>query len=164
MQVVQEYRTYIDALKEGRSVTSPPFAWSWTLDPNALYILDTGYGQQIKAREPVVQITHHQMNYVPEEKSFRSNLFGPETISWGLQFAFPQLFMESETKEVVKVMDPVRFKNVSLFKAIRSFLRDQSMPTPFEGCNAPQRIGKKALHWINDHPHLIKKGLKVHHA
>lgn len=157
----KEYSDYVTALREGRVPSPPSFAWSWSLSLEAFYILDTGNGRQIKVKEPVVQLTHHQMNYTPEENAFRSNLFGPETIYWGLQFAFPQLFMEPVSKEVVKVSDPKRFYNLSLFRQVKSFLREHSLPTPFEGVNAPQRVGKQALSWVANHPHLVKKGLKL---
>ena len=158
---LEAYGEYADSLKGGKIPEPPSFAWMWSLTEEALYILDTGTAKQILPLEPVVQITHHQMNYTPEENVFRSNLFGPETIYWGLQFAFPQLYMEPDTKEVVKVLDAERFVNVKLYQMIKSFLRENSVPTPFKGHNAPQRVGKKALEWVNNHPHLKKKGLLV---
>lgn len=160
-EAVSSYSAYIEALKQGSTPPPPSFSWIWSLSDSALYILDTGAGTQIRPLAPVVQITHHQMNYVPEAKEFRSNLFGPETIYWGLQFAFPQLFMKPDTKEVVKVLDAAHFENVNLFKVIKQFIRESTIPTPFEEFNSPQRIGKKALEWIGAHPHLQKKGLKV---
>lgn len=158
---IQLYSQYVTSLKNGESPTPPSFAWMATRTPSSLYRLDTGGSTQVRVKDPVVQITHHQMNYTEEDKSFRSNQFGPDTIYWGLQFSFPQLFMDPVSKDVIKLNDPLQFENIALFRFIHRWLRDYSMPTPFEEFNSPQRIGKKAMKWVENHPHLLKKGLKV---
>lgn len=155
------YGAYIDALKEGKIPARAPFAWYWTKHLGALYQLDTGYGLQVRVKEPVVQISHHQMNYTPEDNTFRSNLYGPDTIFWGLQFSFPQLFQDPLTNEVHKVNDKLLFPNLELYKFLQKWLREHTLPTPFETVNAPQRIGKEALAWIDKHPQLVKKGLRL---
>jgi hypothetical protein len=157
----QLYGAYADALKEGLEPKSAPFAWMWTKTTDALYLLDIFPKPQVKIRKPVVQISHHQMNYLPEDNTFRSNLYGPDTLFWGLQFSFPQLFQDPVTKEVFKVNDPTLFPNLELFKYLQKWIRENTIPTPFEQVNAPQRIGKIALTWIKNHPHLLKKGLRV---
>lgn len=155
------YATYAEALKEGKNPPAESFAWMWTKRLESLYLLDTGRGTQVRIKEPLVQISHHQMGFTPEDKTFRSNLFGPEAISWGLQFSFPTLFQDPDTKDIFKVNDPAQFQNLELFKYVQRWLREHSMPTPFEEVNAPQRIGKKALAWVNEHPHLKRKKLKI---
>lgn len=157
----ERYKLYVEALQKGETPASTAFAWMATRTPHSLYRLDTGGSTQIRIREPIVQITHHPMNYTVEDNSFRSNQFGAETIYWGLQFSFPQLFMDPVTKDVIKLNDPALFENIELFRFFQRWMREHSMPTPFEEFNAPQRIGKKAMAWVNNHPHLIKKGLKV---
>lgn len=154
------YQAYSEALSQGREPKPDPFAWNWTLDPAALYWLDTGVSRQIRIRKPVVQIIHHQMNYTPDDNTFRSNLFGQDMISWGIQFAFPQLYEDYLTGQIIQLKDPALYPNVGLFRFLQKWLRENTLPTPFETVNAPQRIGKKALSWVGRHPHLIKKGIK----
>lgn len=161
LEAKKRYTDYVEALKKGKNPPPESFAWYWTKKVESLYLLDTGQGMQVRICEPIVQISHHQMNFTPEDKTFRSNLFGPETIFWGLQFSFPQLFQDPVTKDILKVTDPIRFPNLELYRHIQRWLRENTVPTPFEQVNAPQRLGKKALGWINQHPHLKKKGLWV---
>lgn len=160
-QAAGRYQQYVEALSQGQTPPFDLFAWNWTLDPSALYLLDTGVSKQVRIRKPVVQIGFHQMNYTPEDQTFRSNLFGHEMITWGLQFAFPQLYQDDETHEVHTVKNSQEFPNVALFRFLQKWLRENTIPTPFEQCNASQRIGKKALSWIHRHPDLVKKGFKV---
>ena len=160
-KAIEQYGSYVEALKKGEIPKHAPLAWYWTKTLDALYLLDTGHGLQVRVQKPVVQISHHQMNYTPEDNSFRSNLYGPDTIFWGLQFSFPQLFEDPSTKEALKVQDKQLFPNVELFKFLQKWLRQHTIPTPFETVNAPQRIGKLALLWAHHHPQLLKKGLKL---
>lgn len=160
-QAKLRYKNYVDALKQGCLPEPESFAWCWTRKNEALYLLDTGQGHQVRVKEPIVQISHHQMNYTPEDNTFRSNLYGPDTIFWGLQFSFPQLYLDPDSKEVHKVTDPELFPNLDLYRTLQRWLREHTIPTPFQQVNAPQRIGKKALQWINNHPHLKKKGFSV---
>ena len=90
--------------------------------------------------------------------------FGINSIQWGIQFSFPYLF-QNVNMEVIKVREGALFPNASLFKQIQKWMRYHTSPTTFEvegkEINVPIRLGNKCKTWINFHPQLAAKGLRV---
>lgn len=153
------YDDYIEAWKKGEEARLKDAAYGFTLEPDALYALQTPKGYMIKPAHPAVQITSHYMNFSDGE--VKSNVFGSDTLSWGVQFAFPQLHL-TEEGEVGKHLDAVNFP---LFKKIQAYLREKTVPAKFvlNGVSHQSsiRISKPNLEWVNVHPWLKKRGLEV---
>lgn len=164
------YRAYVDALKHGSVLQEESLrrafscALSKTLD--AFYAVPLQDGRfLIKPCLPVVQMQAHHFFYSSLDGKFHPMALSVESISWGLQFSYPQLYQDPKTKQVVKVGDEALFVNTSLFSALMRWMRSYTMPTPFivdgNRTNAPIRVGKKARVWVSSHPQLQAKGIRV---
>lgn len=159
------YHEYISALREGRRPDinrfRQPFSSAMTVDDTALFVMPVQDDKQLmRVCKPVVQMQLHTMGYSDGE--FRSMTLGKESMLWGIQFSYPQLFQDPEQNDIVKVDSA--FPNTELFRSIQRWMRRNTIPTPFivKGVqiNASQRLGKRCLNWINDHPDL--KEVQVH--
>lgn len=133
-----------------------------TSDPECLWMQELSQGRTLmKIRRPVIQVQAHFFSYSPDEKSFHSMVFGKESIFWGVQFSYPQIFMESGEPRKVDSS----FANSALFQEIRRWSRDETRATPFligeERVNVPIRLGKRCFSWIAHHPQLVKYNLGV---
>jgi hypothetical protein len=167
---LNKYRFYIEALMQGdipeESVYRSFFNTIFTVSSDCLYAIPASNGRQlIRASKPIVQLQAHSMDYSILDGKFRSMVFGLDSILWGLQFSYPQLYLDPETKEILTIADNEMFPNTALFKKLQKWLRQETIPTPFQvgsnKINVPIRLGKKCLGWINKHPQLLKKNLAV---
>lgn len=119
----------------------------------------------IRVAKPVIQLQAHRMEYSTFDKKFRSMVFGKESISWGLQFSYPQIYEDPTTKEIIQVKQGPTFPNTKLFQQLRKWIRDHTLPVPFfaeeKKVTVSVRIGKECFSWINQHPQLLKKNIQV---
>ncbi len=164
------YKYYIDSLKHGQipeeHIYSSYFNAVFTRTQEALYAIEVPNGQHlVRICKPVIQLQPHSMDYSPYDDKFRSNVHGPESIAWGILFTYPQLYLDPVTKEPLKVVDNDNFPNTYLYRLLQKWTRTHTLPTPFRWENktihAPMRIGKECIPWINNHPQLKIKNLKV---
>lgn len=162
------YQSYIEALKQGRVPEERSFrsifSSALSLKEDCLYALAVGEDRQlVRVLKPVVQMQAHTLDYSPADGKFRSMVLGQDSVLWGLQFSYPQLYEDPETRAPQKVDS--RYVNSALFRLIQKWIRENTIPTPFvvsgEVINVPMRLGKQCLTWINNHPQFLKKGLKV---
>lgn len=162
------YEKYICDLKQGQApderVFAPYFSCVLSATPEAVYALYTSTDQQIiRVAKPVIQMQAHTLDYSPRDGKLRSMVFGVDSVQWGIQFSYPQLYLENN--EVVQALHQTEYPNTSLFKRLQEWVRTHTLPTPFEiegkKQNAPVRIGQECFGWINTHPQLQKKGLRV---
>lgn len=169
-EFLNAYRNYVTSLQGGlqpdESVSRPYFSSVFTVFADCLdMILMENDQQLIRPSRPVIQLQPHRIGWSPADGKFRPMVLGLDSISWGIQFSYPQLFCDPKTKEVVKIDTGARFPNTALFQKLQRWVRDATMPTPFlvggVKINVPMRIGKKCLGWINNHPQLIQKGIRV---
>lgn len=167
---LHHYEVYIQDLMQGKSpdpaIYRPLFSPAMTLTTDTLFTIPVGEDRQlIRVAKPVVQLQANHINYSTVDKKFHSMVFGIDNIAWGLQFSYPQLYQDQQTKEVEMIKNNHAFPNSALFQLIQKWMRQHTIPTPFiaEGIltNVPMRIGKECLSWINSHPHLIEKNIKV---
>lgn len=170
---LQAYSVYSEALKKGQipeeSFYRPLFSSVFSASPELLYVVPIAEEKQlIRLVRPVIQLQSHSIGYSVHDGKFRPMVFGLDTILWGLQFSYPQLYLEVRTKEVMQVTESDFFPNTRLFHALQKWIRRHTIPTPFlvgeSKINVPMRLGKKCLPWINNHPQLVLKNLKVHTA
>lgn len=169
-EFLQVYRGYIDQLRQGESpdlaAIRDSFSTFWTTAPEQLYRIDLSEGRAIvRASRPVIQLQLHQIGYSSLDGKFRSMVFGKESLSWGIQFSYPQLYQDGESKRFYKVDESDDFPNTALFRQLQRWMRLNSRPTPFEvggqRSNEPIRLGKSCFSWINRHPQLAQHGIRV---
>lgn len=162
------YKNYVSSLKEGKLHPIEEyrtfFSTVWTVASDHLYALASQNDQHIiRIAKPVIQLRNHCMDYSTFDGKFREMVFGQDSIAWGIQFAYPQIYENPETGEIEKVGK--EFPNTELFQKMRKWVRDNTVATPFivngKTINIPMRLGKSCFSWINNHPQLIKKGLTV---
>ena len=167
------YSRYIESLKSGLIPKNEDyrtlFSTIFTLDPAMLYSVLVGPDQQlIRVAKPVIQLQAHSLDYSPVDGKFRPMILGTESILWGIQFSYPQIFQNNETKEVEEITVSSSFPNTAAFRALQKWMRLNTIPTPFlveqKTINVPMRLGKQCLSWVNNHPQLIKKNLKIKSA
>jgi hypothetical protein len=101
------------------------------------------------------------MGYSEEDQVFRPMSLAQDSLFWGLQFSYPQIF-EHPDKGIVETAS---LPNATLFHKVRKWSRDATVPTPMNHNgtreNIPIRLGKQCFPWINRHPGLIAKRLSV---
>jgi hypothetical protein len=163
------YSNYIAALKQGEILLDSRlrnyFSSVLTVDLESLYAVKVNEQQSmVKIRKPVVQLQNHRFDYSSADGQFRSMVLGQDSIHWGLQFSYPH-FYQDEKLEVFTVKEDAQFPNTTLFKNIQKWVRSNTIATPIEvegkKVNVPIRLGKQCMSWINSHPQLKSKGLKI---
>ena len=163
------YGLYIEALKRGELLEDPRvriyFNAAATVSLEAVYALEINEHEQfIKVDKPVVQLRQQTLGYSAAEKKLREMTFGPNSIQWGIQFSYPQLY-QNESDTVIEVKKEPLLSNTSFFENIQKWARKMTVPTPFliEGhrINSPLRLGKNCFSWINNHPQLKSQRIQI---
>lgn len=162
---LKNYADYLSLIKQGKPLNDPDLrcalSSSFTIEETSVFTQALEENRQlVRVKSPVIQLQLHQMNY--SDGKFRSMVLGNDCIAWGLQFSFPGLYEDPETKEALPTTG---LANSSLFRKLQKWARGNTLPTPFlvEGkkINVPVRLGKKCTSWINTHPDLQRKNIKV---
>lgn len=166
-EFLQAYGEYIKDLKEQRIPDEAKyrdfFSAVFTTDPESLYRIQLDQNKYlVKIRRPVIQLQTHRIAYSTDDQRFRSMVIG-ETISWGLQFKYPQIFQNPKTQELEKI--DRSFSDSLLFHEMQKWTRNHTIPTTFEihskKITETFRIGRSCLAWINEHPQLKEKNIRV---
>lgn len=161
------YGTWIEKLSQGVVPTDTQLrsllAVAFTKDPQALWLQEVpGQKYLVKLRQPVVQVQAHAFSYSPIDQVFRPLSMGSNSIFWGIQLSYPQIYQDPKTMELVENKETI---NQELFATIRQWVRDETRPTPFEvdgkRTNAPIRLGKNCFSWIHAHPQLKEQKISV---
>ncbi len=159
---LKEYESWIEGLKMGRLPTDADLrrllACAFTAEVDALWKQEVpGHRFIIKIAKPVVQVQAHFFTYSSIDGVFRPMTMGQESIFWGLQFSFPQIYQDPKTMELLEVDES---PNAELFQKIKQWVRDTTRATPFvvdgKKTNVPIRLGKNCFSWIDKHPQLKK--------
>jgi hypothetical protein len=166
---LKTYQDYISALRAGE-VPAPDrkiFSSVMTVDSSALYAQEIKPGKWMaKLANPVVQLQHHRFFASKLDHKIHPMVMSHESIHWGLQFSFPQIFFDGAKGSYMKTSDEALFPNTALFSKLLKWLRAYSVPTTFiyEGVkiSTPIRLGKECFTWIHQHPQLQEQGIKVH--
>ncbi len=168
-EFLEQYGSYVEALKKGERIDEKPlrryFSSAWTTQLDAVYAMPAGVRYLIKPIRPLVQLQGHHVFYSKLDQQFHPMVLSEESITWGIQFSYPQLAQHPKTAAIEKVGKGEEFPNTPLFAALTKWLRQFTIPTPFvvEGkrINAPIRIGKQCLEWIHNHPQLKEKKIEI---
>lgn len=119
----------------------------WTMNLNAVRLREFPQEKGLIVRElPVVQLCRFQFRFDGER--FFSNSFSQDTLFWGIELRFPQLFLDPTNGKLIKVLK-AEYSNTLLWKKIHEWIRNHTMPVQFlkgDGGKrvAPFRIGKSA--------------------
>ncbi|MFN0065813.1 MAG: hypothetical protein ACKVOH_06220 [Chlamydiales bacterium] len=152
-QFLEKYAFYVAALKRGERATfSDSFVFTTTFE--AIQVIEAKGQYIMKPKLPIIQLQESRVRYSHGE--FHTQVFGPDSIAWGIRFSYPQLFQDETTGAISKV-DQI-FPNTELFRRLQKWVRAYTQATPFsiegEKINVPVRLGKASFSWIAVHPDL----------
>ncbi len=165
-----KYIDYITSLKAGlfpdEEHIKPYFSSAFSAEEDPLYAMEVKEGKYIiKVKKPVVQLSLHHFTFSEEQMAFHSMVHSKHSITWGIQFAYPQLYSNSITNDVVEVYKNPDIPNTKLFKTLAKWMRENTTPAPFmvgeTPLNATFRLGKKCKSWIHEHSQLAISGLSI---
>jgi hypothetical protein len=147
-----------------RSDLQKVVASALSVDEESVYLQEISEEKSlVKIRRPVIQIQAHFFTYSKEEKAIYSGVFGRESIFWGVQFSYPQIFFDPEEQAHKKVDESI--SNTRLFRTLQRWVRTATKPLFFlmdgERRVAPFRLGKNCFSWIRRHPQIIAQGLEI---
>lgn len=161
------YQEYLESLLKAEPIALKTFFLSCDEDSVFLTEPESSLKVMAKLNKPAVHIQFHRFDYSSLDGKFHSMMHGKDSISFGLHFSYPQLYFDHEKRAAIKSFDELH-PNALLFKQIQQWMRKNSVPTPFlvedKKINATFRTGKKCFDWIDLHPGLKRKNLKVIHA
>lgn len=170
-QLLKQYKDYIDLIKAGKSVDhahmQKAFALHMSYDMSSCYqiVLKEGALLYAKERAPGVRLRLHNFSWDGENGQTHSNVHAKNGITWGLEFAYPQIFASSIDEEVVYVLKSNEMPNNALFQQVKKWVRQGSKPVRFlyEGssCVSTIRLGKEAQNWVGCHEGLRTNKLEV---
>lgn len=169
-QFLNSYASYIETLQAGQipdmNSLKVPFSAIMTCSPKMVYAISVGSDKQlVKVAKPVIQLQALTIDYSRLDGKFRAMVRGQETILWGLQFSYPQIYQDPHTKQMIKITEDENFPNTVVFKKLQRWVRHHSRPTPFQvggqTTNVPMRLGNHCFAWIHNHPQLKQKGISV---
>lgn len=163
------YAQYIDNLSEGlhppQNLCRTYFSACLDNTGDAAYIQDVQNDQYLlRTRLPIVQVQHHTMSYSPFDGKMHSMVFGKDAITWGVQFSYPQMYMD-KSGNVFHTNEGTSHPNSQLFKSLQRWLRHNALPTTFvidgQKCATAIRIGRECLPWIHLHPQLAAQNIQI---
>ncbi|MDE3055661.1 MAG: hypothetical protein KGI80_03080 [Verrucomicrobiota bacterium] len=164
---LEQWEAWISALQEGKVPSQEALQTLLTAvmtpDSEDLWLQEVpGRGYLLRVKKPLLHLQTHFFTYSSLDHSFHSMSWGSESIFWGLQFSWPQVYQDPKTGELCEVgPNP-------LFECVRQWIRDVSRPTPFlvEGKKLVStiRLGRNCFPWISRHPQLLLKDLSIEGA
>ena len=164
------YTSYIDALRNGcipeEKELRRTFSSIMSATPDVLYALSLDKGRYlVKPIKPVIQLQAHHFFYSSLDGKFHPMVLSTESVTWGIQLSYPQMYQDPKTARMINVVDSKECPNTFLFTQLLKWLRKNTVPTPFlvEGKkkNVPMRIGKSCFAWIDRHPQLRMRRIEV---
>ncbi len=164
---LQKYAEYVEGIQKGVLIDEGPlrpyFSSALTQSLDSVFAKPLSNGKfLLKAKDPLVQLQRH--HFIVSD-DFYSGVMGEGSVTWGLLFSYPNLYLDPTTGEIGKVVKNRQFPNTALFQKLARWVRDATSPTPFvyreKQVNQPMRLGKQCFDWINQHPTLQEKGLYV---
>jgi hypothetical protein len=166
---LSSYSRYIEGLKSGTPSfdfnIKRHFSSAVTIDPQTLYACPIGSDRfMAKPSIPLIQLQQHRFFPSKTAGEFHPMVMSQESIHWGIQFAYPQIFHDGSL--YTKVTDPKMFPNTPLFTKLIQWFRANTVPTTFmwdgKKIATSFRLGKQCFSWINNHPQLKEQGILVH--
>lgn len=165
---LSSYITYIEQLKSGQVPSnSKQFSSALSVDEEALYAQEISPNKfMAKPVKPLIQLQQHRFFFSKTAGNIQPMVMSAESIHWGIQFSYPQIFHDGIQGTFTKVTDEAQFPNTTIFKKFLKWSRDHTSPTTFVHENkviaTSLRLGKKCFEWIDRHAQLNSQGLQVH--
>ena len=170
-ELLTHYKHYMNELKRGQVVDHSLFQKKLSL--HITKDLSTCYKMSLKnsklhfakERAPGIRMVLHNFSWDRAHQTIHSNVYAKHSITWGLEFSYPQIFSGSVCDEVTYVLKSKTLPNNELFMQLKQWIRRESKPTTF--CYQNQtvvstlRIDKKGDNWIHHHKGLEDNELKV---
>src|SRR5262249_34851571 len=130
---LEEYAEYITCLRNGilpqLSTYRQKFSPVLTITKDVLYAVPIGGGRQIiRLAHPAIQLQAFNIGYSSIDQKFSSMVFGSDSIPWGIQFSYPQLCRNPETKEIEQTKKVAEFPNTHVFHALQRWMRAHTVP------------------------------------
>lgn len=115
---------------------------------------------------PLIQINPLRLYYSQELASIKSQVYGSDTIAWGIQLSYPQLFKDQGSGDVISTLTPDSpLPNTALFKALQKWMRRNTKICTFKSgdmtISSNVRITPRALEWASSHPQLKEHNLHL---
>lgn len=163
------YAEYVSALHAGKL---PPYKQLrhalcafWSAESDSIAVQAVSPTEQVLSPAiPLIQLQPHAFCYSPFDNSFRSMVFGPTSIPWGLQWSYPQVYQHPTTQAIYKVAAEPKKPNTLLFRTLQRWMRHHTQPLIVSSQERriclPIRVGPLCLKWIHKHPQLSK--WKIH--
>ena len=150
--LVEIYQNYLFPKEDPSLLPEHKAALSsvWSIDPEAVAFREIVHDKwQIVRQLPVIQLNRFQFRFDSKSDRFFTQSFSKETLFWGLEFRYPQLFLDPIHSKLIKALK-AEYLNTSLWKGVHQWIRNNTMPVQFEGEGmkkrvAPFRIGNRAF-------------------
>lgn len=164
------YRQYVDSIHRGIDIDIGSYKRFFcnylSLDLDSLYKIEIGNSRVIvKPSRPVLQMQMHTFFPSDLDGKFHSMVMTSESVHFGIQISYPQIFQDAKTQEFFRTNDPTLFPNTTLYKHMIQWLRSFTVPTPFlfhgKKLTATFRTGKDCFTWVNSHSGFAKRELSV---
>ena len=160
------YYNYTHSIKNALPFTNTSFqryfSPGMTLQEEDLYALEIAPDRYMaKPIKPLIQLQAHRFLPSLSSKLPLSMVMSPQSISWGIQFSYPQLLHDGVRGFKMSKNEG----NGILFSKLTSWLRVHTLPTSFlwkeKTLATSFRLGKKCRAWINNHPELQREKISV---
>lgn len=170
-QFLKSYQEYIEILKAGKIPLDRRLqrhlSCALTVDEQALYahpIQSEKY--MAKPIKPLVQMQLHRFFPSKTAGTINPMVMSHESVHWGIQLSYPQIFFDGAKGVYSKVTDENQFPNTTLFTKCIKWLRAQTVPTTFlwddKKIPTSLRLGKQCFNWIHNHSQLKEQGITIH--
>lgn len=166
---IEHFQRYVHDLQHGPILDAhykPLFSLYWSRSESTLGLIDVGDGRVCSTQLlPNIVLQLHRFQYSLTDGQFRRQVFGPDTISWGLQASFPTLVQDPKTRAIQKVLLDPHCENRALWMQFQKWLKASTRPVSFEingiRKTVPFRISPAALNWVDHHYELKEKSITV---
>lgn len=161
---LEGYKGWIEGLKQGVVPSDADLrsllACAFVEDFESLWLQEIPEkGYLVKIAKPIIQVQTHYFTYSREDGVFRPMSMGIESIFWGVQFSYPQIYQDPKTLELKTAPEN------RLFEILRLWVRESTRATPFlvdgKRTNSSIRTGKNCFSWIDKHPQLHLQSIGI---
>ncbi|MDR3623952.1 MAG: hypothetical protein P4L16_02295 [Chlamydiales bacterium] len=168
-QFLDVYKHYLQDLQEGKILNNPVYKKAFqgiiTTTLDAVYAIRIDASRRIiKTRKPTLLLQPYRIEYSSFDGKFRPMVMSQNSLLWGIQISYPQLFQDSKTGVLEKIGPS--FVNTEAFRRLQKWVRYNTQPTTFlidevRQVTMPMRIGKEAHGFVNNHHGLKERALRV---
>lgn len=162
-QYIFEYKAYLEGLSKEEGEGFP--AVGMTCDREAMEFSEVRQdGWLAKPQLPIVQMRQHTFIMTMDGR-LQSSSYSASAIRFGIEFAYPQLFVDPTSQKIVEIRKEERYSNNEIFMKLTKWMRNHTKPTPIlwkdKKINATFRLGKSALPFVVDHADLKREQINI---